>query len=246
MTPRSISSSSTVLRCAGRTRSTSIAVISMRPATATSARSWAGYLLSPQRVGPAMKLTAEVIHLGGHTTVGDMAFGIYDPEMEWAAAVAAFESEATPFRVKFVPHVTFAGTGLRPDAVRKLSERNTHRLQFGDHVKLFTDGAFFSQLMQLGGPGYVDGHHGEWLMPPETFENAGAHPLERGLSHPCPLHRRSRRGTGARRAGKAAMGAARVNHRFTIEHFGISTAAQARRIADLGAIVSANPIISTS
>jgi predicted amidohydrolase YtcJ len=33
----------------------------------------------------------------------------------------------------------------------------------------------------------------------------------------------------------------RFNHRYTIEHFGISTAAQARRIADLGAIVSANP-----
>ena len=32
----------------------------------------------------------------------------------------------------------------------------------------------------------------------------------------------------------------RMNHRFTIEHFGVSTPEQVRRIADLGALVSAN------
>ncbi len=201
----------------------------------------AGYLLSPQRMGPAMKLTAEVIHLGGHTTVGDMAFGIFDPEMEWKGSVAAFENEATPFRIKFVPHVTFAGTGLRPDAVRKLAERNTHRLKFGDHVKLFTDGAFFSQLMQLGGPGYIDGHDGEWLMPPETFENAARILWNEGFR----IHVHCTGDLGVELAldvlEKLQWERPRVNHRFTIEHYGISTSAQARRIADLGAIVSANP-----
>ena len=131
-----------------------------------------GYLLSQQRRGPAMKRTAEVIHLGGHTTVGDMAFGIFDPEAEWASSVAAFDNDDTPFRVEFVPHVAFAGTGLRLEQLAALPERNRRRLRFGKHVKLFTDGAFFSQLMQLGGPGYIDGHDGEWLMAPEAFEKA--------------------------------------------------------------------------
>ena len=38
-------------------------------------------------------------------------------------------------------------------------------------VKLFADGAMFSQLMQMS-EGYLDGHHGEWLMEPEVFARA--------------------------------------------------------------------------
>ena len=194
----------------------------------------AGYLLSPQRVERAMRLTAEVIHLGGHTTVGDMAFGIFDPAMEWSAVSAAFDNDATPFRVMFVPHVSFAGTGLRPEAVKGLTERNTHRLKFSNHVKLFTDGAFFSQLMQLGGAGYIDGHHGEWLMPPETFEKAARILWNDG--HRIHVHCTGDLGLELALdvLEKLQWERPRIDHRFTIEHFGISSSAQARRIADLG------------
>ena len=51
-----------------------------------------------------------------------------------------------------------------------LLSRNSHRLTFGRHIKLFSDGAFFSQLAQLQEPGYIDGHHGEWLAAPEELE----------------------------------------------------------------------------
>ena len=51
-----------------------------------------------------------------------------------------------------------------------LVERNSHRLHFGKHIKMFSDGAFFSALAQLQAPGYIDEHHGEWLMPPEILE----------------------------------------------------------------------------
>ena len=199
------------------------------------------YLLSQQRRGPAMKRTAEVIHLGGHTTVGDMAFGIFDHEAEWAGSVAAFDNDETPFRVEFVPHVAFAGTGLRLEQLAALPERNRRRLRFGKHVKLFTDGAFFSQLMQLGGPGYIDGHDGEWLMAPEAFEKAARALWNDGYV----IHVHCTGDLGVELAldvlEKLQWERPRINHRFTIEHFGISTSAQARRIADLGALVSANP-----
>jgi predicted amidohydrolase YtcJ len=199
------------------------------------------FLLSKQRRGPAMKRTAEVIHLGGHTTIGDMAFGIFNPDVEWESSVAAFDNDDTPFRVEFVPHVAFAGTGLRFDQLASLPERNTRRLRFGKHVKLFSDGAFFSQLMQLGGPGYIDGHEGAWLMPPEAFEDAARRLWNEGYV----IHVHCTGDLGVELAldvlEKLLWERPRINHRFTIEHFGVSTAAQARRIADLGAIVSANP-----
>ena len=200
-----------------------------------------GYLLSPQRIGPAMKLTADVIHLGGHTTVGDMAFSMFNADMEWAAYRGLFDNDATPFRIELIPAISIAGVGATIEQAKQWPERNTHRLRFSKHVKLFTDGAFFSQLMQLGGPGYIDGHDGEWLMTPELFEKHARELWNAGMH----IHVHCTGDMGVELAldtlEKLQWERPRFNHRFTIEHFGISTPAQARRIADLGAIVSANP-----
>ncbi len=38
-------------------------------------------------------------------------------------------------------------------------------------VKLFSDGAIYSQLMQLRDP-YLDGHRGEWMTDLEVFQRA--------------------------------------------------------------------------
>ena len=37
-------------------------------------------------------------------------------------------------------------------------------------VKLFADGAFFAQYMQMGPPGYTDGHLGKWLTEPDMLQ----------------------------------------------------------------------------
>jgi predicted amidohydrolase YtcJ len=199
------------------------------------------YLLSPQRAVAALKLTRDVIHLGGHTTVGDMAFGMFGADREFAGYAFAFENEDTPFRIDLIPTMALAGLGSKIEDVRTYPQRNTRRLRFGKHVKLFTDGAFFSQLMQLGGPGYIDGHDGEWLMPPEQFESYARALWNEGFH----IHVHCTGDMGVELAldtlEKLQWERPRFNHRFSIEHFGISTPAQARRIADLGAIVSANP-----
>jgi len=199
------------------------------------------YLLSDQRVGAALKMTREVIHLGGHTTVGDMSFGIFGVDREFAAYKMSFENDETPFRVELIPSMTFAGLGSTLEEVVKYPKLNTHRLRFGKHVKLFTDGAFFSQLMQLGDPGYIDGHDGEWLMAPEQFEESARALWSAGMN----IHVHCTGDMGLELAldtlEKLQWERPRFNHRFTIEHFGISKPAQVRRIANLGAIVSANP-----
>lgn len=47
-----------------------------------------------------------------------------------------------------------------------MGEGNTAYLP--KQVKLFADGAIFSQLMQMK-DGYLDGHEGEWMIEPEIF-----------------------------------------------------------------------------
>jgi predicted amidohydrolase YtcJ len=121
-----------------------------------------------------------------------------------------------------------------------LSERNTGRLEFRDHVKLFTDGAFFSELMQVKAPGYIDGHHGEWMMPPERFEERARLMWNAGYR----IHVHCTGDLGLQLAldtlDKLQFERPRFDHRFTIEHFGLSTPEQVMRIAALGACVSAN------
>ena len=117
---------------------------------------------------------------------------------------------------------------------------STDKLFFTDHAKLFTDGAFFSQLMMIGEPGYLDGHDGEWLMVPERFEEAARLLWHEGYK----IHVHCTGDMGLELAldtlEKLQNEKPRFNHRFTIEHFGLSTPEQVRRMADLGAIASAN------
>ena len=107
-------------------------------------------------------------------------------------------------------------------------------------MKLFADGGFFAELMQVQEPGFIDGHHGEWLMPPEFFESLARTYWNAGYK----IHVHCTGDLGVELAldvlEKLQWERPRVNHRFTIEHFGLSTPEQVRRIADLGALVSCN------
>jgi predicted amidohydrolase YtcJ len=129
-------------------------------------------LLAPDWIGRGLDLTKRAIHLGGVTTVADMAFGLYDLEVEIAAMGQAIGGDDTPFRTLLVPNARslslVLGNEAAFDVIEKLPAHNTDRLRFVRQVKLFADGAFYSQLMQMS-EGYLDGHHGEWLMTPEEL-----------------------------------------------------------------------------
>lgn len=95
--------------------------------------------------------------------------------------------------------------------------------------------------MQLGEPGFIDPlHHGEWLTPPETFEATARAYWNRGLH----VHVHCTGDLGLELAldtlAKLLDERPRFDHRFTIEHLGVSTPEQARRMAALGAAASVN------
>lgn len=200
---------------------------------------------SPARVITGLQQLREVLHAGGITTVGDMASGGIDPALEFAMMQAVFEKEDTPFRVFLIPKVDSLGAKLGHEKalveISELPKKNTRRLQYLPNVKLFADGAFFSQRMQLGPPGYIDGHVGDWLMTPAELEEAAR--VYWNAGYQIHVHANGDAGIDATLDVLETLleENPRQDHRFTIEHFGYSTPAQIERIARLGAQISANP-----
>jgi predicted amidohydrolase YtcJ len=89
-------------------------------------------------------------------------------------------------------------------------------------------------------PGYIDGHHGEWITIPEQFENQAREYWNAGYA----IHVHCTGDLGLELAldtlEKLQWERPRFNHGFTIEHFGFSTPEQVDRLALLGGSVSAN------
>ena len=125
--------------------------------------------------------------------------------------------------------------------MHSLPSYNTNRLLFGPQVKLYADGAFFAEAMQLDPPGYKDGHEGQWMMPPDRLKQLIA--LWWANGYDVHIHCN---GSMALSLILDTLEKAQATHpgkgqRLVIEHFGVSTPEQAERIAKLGVAVSANP-----
>lgn len=202
-------------------------------------------LFSPDWFGHGLEQLHQVIHKGGHTTVADMAWGMFDYEMEWAATGQSFDKSKPPYRMLVVPRGLPEPelTGSAEEAfarVDALTDREHERLFFNKRVKFFSDGAFFSELMQMASPGYIDGHEGEWMTAPDQFEEIIRPYWRAGYA----IHVHCTGDLGLEMAldvlEKMQFEKPRFDHRFTIEHFGVSTEEQVQRIKALGALVSAN------
>lgn len=157
-------------------------------ALAVAFRSINRHVLERARFTAGLERLKQVVQLGGHTTIGDMATGMYNFDLEWESLTRVFDNAQTPFRLELIPaHGVLGGRGGPPgeeqlNALAALPDRNTSRLRFSNHIKMFADGGFFAQLMQLSEPGFINSdHHGEWLTPPETFEATARAYWNRGL-----------------------------------------------------------------
>lgn len=201
------------------------------------------FLLGTERFRAGLDRMRQVIHHGGQTTIGDAALGLFGFEEEWEHLKVVMERPDTPFRIQLMPYAMGPTGDEQSDAemverVLSLPERNTHRLRFSDHVKIFADGGFFAELLMLKPPGHLDGRHGEWLTPPERFEEITRAFWNAGLK----IHVHCSGDLGVelvlRTLERLQWERPRFDHRFTFEHFGISSSQQVRRLAALGAQAS--------
>lgn len=216
-----------------------------------------GRFLTPPWYHRGLEMTARLMHQGGITTAADMLFGAIDPEYELAALDAVFDKGAAPLRIvnvcdarSFANRARGRETGPPDQAIdfdaalapmQAMLGRATPKVWFSKAAKLFADGAMFSQLMQMNPPGYIDGHHGEWLMTPPVL-GAGV----RSLWHAGWQIHLHVNGDAGMDAVLDALQAAqedkpRFDHRFHAHHVGYSSQAQTARLAALGAHASVNP-----
>lgn len=204
-------------------------------------------MMSPAALAEGMARFGALTQRAGVTTMGDMATGSSgDFAGDVAAMKANLEKPGTPFRVLLVPDTNTLGLQMGDGEklvsfVRALPAQNTRHLAFSNSVKLFADGAFFGQAMQIEPPGYRDGHSGEWIMQPDRLKAAMT--LWWDAGYDIHIHCNGSGGLTVILDTLEALEARspRGDRRIVIEHFGVSTAGQAKRIAKLGAVVSANP-----
>lgn len=203
----------------------------------------APFLMGEGQLEEQLRAFRTVVHEGGVTSVADAGYGIFDFEMELDAFAAEIDRPDTPFRLYLMPNILSAKGRFKDDVFERLNElaqRPFDRITFLNAAKFLADGAFIAQLMQLGPPGYIDGHDGAWLSDPERLMklirpwwNAG---------YDINIHVNGDLGV------ESALDAIstllqehpRFDHRSTLHHFGISTQAQCRRLAALGVAVQAN------
>jgi predicted amidohydrolase YtcJ len=203
-------------------------------------------LFEPGRYHAALHRARQIIHSGGITTVGDGAFGTIDLETEWQLLrTSSWNGEDAPFRSYLLADGKSLGERLGHkqalNLIESLPARDGPRLRFlRRQVKLFADGAAYSQLMQLSEP-YLDGHDGEWLMEPEALEAAAGVYWRAGFQ--IHLHVNGDAGLDAALGilARLQQEMPREDHRFTIHHLAYARAEQAGVLAGLGGMVQANP-----
>ncbi len=206
------------------------------------------YILSPMRLNAGFDAMKQMMRENGVTMIADMATGLFAGfEPERALIDAAFgEASGNPARVMLVPDansvIRKAGSvAAAVDYVTAQARDKSRRVFVNNRIKLFADGAFFSQYMQMGPPGYDDGHQGKWINPPEEFEEYARAFWNAGVT--IHWHVNGDAGLDAVLDVVEALQTEtpRDDHRLTLEHLGYSREDQNTRIAALGVLVSAQP-----
>ena len=191
----------------------------------------------------AVKFLMDLSHRNGFTTTTELTFGIISFPLEQEVLNRYFNNPNTPMRLVLITDAVSAIAFQGDRAVgfvRELQKLNTDKMSYNG-VKFFSDDAFVSLNMVIENPGYTDEHSGQYITPPDQLTdailpwwNAGFH-----------IHVHSN-GNGGNASTINALynlmqRKPRFDHRFSIEHYGISTPAMARMIKNLGGVVSANP-----
>ena len=190
-----------------------------------------------------LKRMAGLARRAGITTTAEMGFGFRDFDVEWTAHAEAVNDVAFPVRMALVPfeYPLYKTHGGQTAAfLLNLADRNSDKLFFHG-IKYLADGSLPAMSARVNFPGYLDGANGlrgdiPWNELPQRMLPF----WKAGIQIHC--HANGDEAIDAVLDALATLQRTcpRVDHRFTIEHYCISTPEQARRLKSLGGIASVN------
>lgn len=210
----------------------------------------APYLSSAEQFRKGLEFSKTYYHRNGITIACEPG-GFLSKRMQ-DAINAVYSDDATPFNHCFI------GDGksfyaIKPDDAASLLAETRKIENWGkgrtwyipNQVKLFTDGAIYSQLMQMK-DGYTDGHHGAWLIDPPAFDFMFQTYWDAGYQ--IHVHNNGDAGLDVLLGSleKAMARKPRTDHRTVLVHFGFAQPDQVARWIKLGGIVSSNPYYVTA
>ncbi|MFZ9395768.1 MAG: amidohydrolase [Erythrobacter sp.] len=200
-----------------------------------------GALLGADRMTKGFADLATILRQRGVTTACDMATGIFAGFDTEAGLIArSFGSPSTMARTLDMPNAAERPAQPAMDAwlTAKRAAFASPNVSLDRRAKLLVDGAFFAQNMRMGPPGYSDGHVGKWLTEPANLKVQ----LARLASADFAMHIHVNGDEGAETLLGLLEGLPpQALRKITLEHLGYCTEAQARQIARLGLMVSAQP-----
>ncbi len=203
-------------------------------------------LLDTTRYLKGLSMMTQLVIKNGITTIAEPGFPSSNFDTEYNLLKVEMDKNP-PYSVYLIPNGTqlFRMKGGNKEALaftETLDKKyNTENIKFlPKQIKLFADGAIYSQLMQMQ-EGYTDGHHGEWMTPLDLLKEQ----LSLYWANGYKIHVHTNGDLGIQRVldfNEADQKLKpRSDHRFTLHHMGYFTDDQAQQIADLGMEASVNP-----
>jgi hypothetical protein len=205
------------------------------------------WFIVPERYSKGLELMTQLVQKNGITTVAEPGFPSSDFNLEYGLLKKEMEKKP-PYSVYLIANGTqlYGMKGNSNENAKAFMEElpvkyNTENITFlPKQVKLFSDGAIYSQLMRMEG-GYTDGHQGEWMTPLTLLQNQIKFYWDAGYK----IHVHANGDQGIQQVldyvAENEKSNPRKDHRLTLHHMGYFTDKQAQQVKELGLEASVNP-----
>ncbi|MGY3604448.1 MULTISPECIES: amidohydrolase [unclassified Bradyrhizobium] len=190
-----------------------------------------------------LKRMGDIARKAGVTTTAEMIFGKGNFENEWALHAKVVPDESFPLRMGLVSLelALYADHGSKgADFLRDAMKRSGDKLFFHG-VKFLSDGSFPAMSLRLNFPGYLDGSNGlRNDVPWDELHERMLPYWKAGIQIHCHANGDEAVDASLNALAKLQKAQPQFDHRFTLEHYCISTPDQARRLKALGGVASVN------
>jgi predicted amidohydrolase YtcJ len=207
----------------------------------------APWFIVPDKYSKGLELMTQLIQKNGITTVAEPGFPSSDFNLEYSLLKKEMDKNP-PYSVYLIANGTqlYGMQGNSNEKAKSYMEAlpgkyNTSNIQFlPKQVKLFSDGAIYSQLMRMEG-GYTDGHQGEWMTPLDLLQQQIKFYWDAGYK----IHIHANGDEGIQQVldyvAENQKSNPRKDHRFTLHHMGYFSDKQGEQVKQLGVEASVNP-----